>query len=330
MNAPSPRPRPVLDRPTQEFVDRCSLSLAPYPLEPPPERADSDLDENGTYTEWFALSGGATGHVRVEVIRPVGVTGPMPVVLFLHGLGGVQEDAGARTSPRAPHTGRLVHAFTLGTDAAVVLVHHASAPQAPYPVAVEQCYAVARWLAERGGEIGLDGSRMAAVGYSTGGNLVAALTLLAKERGEVRLVQQVLLCPVTDAGLDTPSHREFAEGYGVGRDALLRFWDRYVPDVRRRGLATASPLRATPEQLAGLPPALVVTGEADVVRDEGEAYAAKLRAAGVEVVAVRYLGTIHGFMVLDQLHHTNSARAALTQTLDIVHTALHSRRGRPR
>ncbi|MBB4987418.1 acetyl esterase/lipase [Streptomyces sp. SFB5A] len=168
---------------------------------------------------------------------------------------------------------------------------------------------------------------MVAVGDSAGGNLVAALTLLAKERGGVRLLQQVLLCPVTDAGLDTPSYQEFAHGYFLGRETMRWFWDQYLPDVRQRSQATASPLRATLEQLNGLPPALVVTSEADVVRDEGEAYASKLRAAGVPVVSIRYHGTIHGFMVLDPLRHTDAARAALVQVLDTVHVALHRHRG---
>ncbi|MEV1176944.1 alpha/beta hydrolase, partial [Nonomuraea sp. NPDC049784] len=259
------------------------------------------------------------GHVRVHVVKPVDSVGEVPVVLFLHGLGWVLGDAGTHK--------RLVREFALGTDAAVVFVEYERAPEARYPVAVEQCYAVAKWIFERGGEIGLDGSRMAAVGDSAGGNLVAALTLLAKERGEVRLVQQVLFCPVTDADFDTSSYREFAQGYFLGRETMRWFWDQYLPDVRRRSEATASPLRATLEQLRGLPPALVVTGEADVVRDEGEAYAAKLRAAGVPVVSMRYHGTVHGFMVLDPLRGTDAARAALIQALDTLHVALHRYRG---
>ncbi|GAA2873503.1 alpha/beta hydrolase [Streptomyces mexicanus] len=325
---PSP-PRTVLDRPTRAFLDgHACLRSARHP-DPEQARLDlarlqgnGDLDplgEETTSTEWFALPGGPTGHVRVKVVRPAGSPGRIPVVLFLHGLGWVLGDAGTHE--------RLVRAFALGTDAAVVFVEYERAPEAQYPVALEQCYAVARWICERGGEIGLDGSRMAAVGDSAGANLVAALTLLAKERGDVRLLQQVLHCPVTDADFDTPSYRESAEGYFLDREAMRWFWDQYLPDVRLRGLATASPLQATVEQLTGLPPALVVTGEADVVRDEGEAYAAKLRAAGVAVVSMRYHGTIHGFTVLDPLRDTDAARAALVQAFDTVHVALHRHRG---
>ncbi|GLX49439.1 esterase [Streptomyces hygroscopicus subsp. hygroscopicus] len=323
--APSSVRQPVLDRPTRAFV--AQHSCPPSTHDPDLERARRDLarlhgghdplDHEATSTEWLALSGGPTGHVRVQVVRPVDSVGPMPVVLYLHGLGWSLGDA--RTHEH------LVRACALGTDAAVVFVDYERAPEARYPVAVEQCYAVAKWICEQGGEIGLDGSRMAAVGDSAGGNLVAALTLLAKERGEVRLVQQVLLYPITDADFDTPSYQEFAKGYFLDRETMRWFWDQYLPDVRRRGEATASPLRASLEQLAGLPPALVVTSEADVVRDEGEAYAARLRAAGVAVVSMRYHGTVHGFMGLRPLRDSDTARAALTQVLDTVHVALHRR-----
>ncbi|MFF8378514.1 alpha/beta hydrolase [Streptomyces sp. NPDC015661] len=320
---------PVLDHRTRAFVARHSCPPSPHAPDLAQARrelarlqgkdAPGPLDGEATSTEWFALPGGPTGHVRVQVVRPADSVGEIPVVLFLHGLGWALGDAGTHE--------RLVRAFALGTDAAVVFVEYERAPEARYPVAVEQCYAVARWICERGGEIGLDGRRMAAVGESAGGNLVAALTLLAKERGGVRLLQQVLLCPVTDAGCDTPSYEEFADGYFLGGGTMRWFWDQYLPDVRQRSQVTASPLRASLEQLAGLPPALVVTSEADVVRDEGEAYATKLRAAGVPVVSLRYHGTIHGFMVLDPLRDTDAARAALVQVLDTVHVALHRFRG---
>ncbi|MGW1027157.1 alpha/beta hydrolase [Streptomyces sp. NPDC002577] len=326
---PSSDQQPILDRPSQVFVARHACPPAAEDPSPDLERArlalaqlqgeDRVHDDGVTSAEWFALPGGPTGHVRVQVVKPADSVGEIPVVLFLHGLGWVLGDATTHE--------RLVREFALGTDAAVVFVEYERAPEARYPVAVEQCYAVAKWIYERGGEIGLDGSRMAAVGDSAGGNLVAALTLLAKERGEVQLVQQVLFCPVTDADFDTPSYREFAQGYFLGRETMRWFWDQYLPEGRRRCEATASPLRASLEQLTGLPPALVVTGEADVLRDEGEAYAAKLRAAGVPVVSMRYHGTIHGFMVLDPLRGTDAARAALIQALDTVHVALHRHRG---
>jgi acetyl esterase/lipase len=238
------------------------------------------------------------------------------VVLFLHGLGWMLTGAAAH--------GRLLSDLALGADAAVVIPEYTRAPEARYPVALEQVHAVALWIAEQGGACGLDGDRIAVVGASAGANLAAALTLLAKERGRVRPVQQILVCPVTDAGMNTPSYRDFGEGYFLGSLAMRRFWEQYAPDPADRVKSTASPLRATLAELADLPPALVITAEADVVRDEGECYAARLRAAGVPVASVRYHGTMHAFLLFDALRDSDAARAARIQTMDTLHTALHA------
>ncbi|MFF2147373.1 alpha/beta hydrolase [Kitasatospora sp. NPDC058190] len=325
---PSHGRRPVLDRALQEFLDtsvgKAATDLPDISLLAPDSAGDIGAsvvrepdDPYSTTAQWLALPCGPTGRVRVQVTRPVGAPGPTPVVLFLSGMGWSLGDPVSY--------GRLIREFALGTDAAVVYVDYARAPAARYPVAVEQCYAVARWIHAHGHEIGLEGHRIAAVGDSAGGNLVAALTLLARQRGDVRLVHQVLLCPVTDADFDTPSYRQFATGYFLHRDHMRRFWDDYLPEAQRRREVTAAPLRATSDQLAGLPPALVVTAEADVLRDEGEAYAARLRGAGVPVVATRYQGAVHGFLLLDAFHPTGTARAALIQAVDTVHVALHRR-----
>ena len=153
--------------------------------------------------------------------------------------------------------------------------------------------------------------------------MTIALTLLAKQRGGVIFRQQVLFYPVTDAAFDTDSYHQFAEGYFLFRDGMKWFWDQYTTDAAERAQITASPLRATTEQLAGLPPALVITAEADVLRDEGEAYAAKLRHAGVAVTAIRYQGIIHDFVMLNALHDTQAAKAAIAQATATLHTALH-------
>ncbi|MGW2532603.1 alpha/beta hydrolase fold domain-containing protein [Streptomyces sp. NPDC001595] len=150
-----------------------------------------------------------------------------------------------------------------------------------------------------------------------------ALTLLARERGGVDLVHQVLVCPVTDAAMDTRSYRDYGEGFFLGGRAMRDFWEQYVPDPADRLRSTAAPLRATDAELAGLPPALVVTAEADVLRDEGESYAARLRQAGVSVVSVRYHGTVHGFPLFGALRGSDASKAARTQVMDTLHTALH-------
>lgn len=177
------------------------------------------------------------------------------------------------------------------------------------PVAIEQAYTATKWVAEHGASIGVDPSRLVVAGDSVGGNMAAAVTLLAKERGGPKLAFQVLSYPVTDANFETLSYQAFGTGeYWLSREAMKWFWDSYAPESERNR-PTASPLRATLDQLRGLPPALIITDENDVLRDEGEAYAHKLMAAGVEVVATRYLGTIHDFELLNPITQTPAPRA---------------------
>jgi acetyl esterase/lipase len=218
---------------------------------------------------------------------------------------------------------RLVRELAVGAGAAVVFPEYSLSPEVRYPVAIEQNHTVARWVVTDGASKGLDASRIAVAGDSVGGNMSAALTLMAKERGDVALVQQVLFYPVTDASFDTASYHQFAEGYFLRRDGMQWFWDQYTTDPAQRAEITASPLRASVEQLADLPPALIITGEADVLRDEGEAYANKLRAAGVPVTAVRFQGIIHDFVMLNTLRSTNAAQGAITLAVQTLRAALH-------
>ncbi|GAB2779246.1 alpha/beta hydrolase [Amycolatopsis magusensis] len=254
------------------------------------------------------------GDVRVRIIRPAGAEGPLPVIVYLHGAGWVFGNS---------HThDRLVRELAVGAGAAVVFPEYSLSPEARYPIAIEQNYTAAKWVAEHGGEHNLDAGRIAIAGDSVGGNMTAAVTLLAKQRGDVQFRQQVLFYPVTDANFDTESYRLFAEGYFLRRDGMQWFWDQYTTDPAQRAEITASPLRATSEDLAGLPPALVITAEADVLRDEGEAYANKLRQAGVPVTAVRYQGVIHDFVMLNALRETPAAAAAIAQAAATLRTAL--------
>jgi acetyl esterase len=264
--------------------------------------------------EWLTIPGGPTGSVKTRIIKPRGMTGTLPLVIFIHGAGWVFGDA---------HThDRLVRELAVGVGAAVVFPEYDRSPEARYPIAIEQNYAVAQWIAENGASQRLDTSRIAAAGDSVGGNMTAALTLMAKERGGPKLAAQVLFYPVTDASFDTPSYHEFAEGYALRRDGMRWFWDQYTTDEEQRNEITASPLRATREQLAGLPPALLITGEADVLRDEGEAYGRKLREAGVPVMAVRYEGIIHDFVMLNALRGTQAAEGAIEQAVTYLRRAL--------
>jgi acetyl esterase len=200
--------------------------------------------------------------------------------------------------------------LAVGAGAAVVFPEYRLSPEAKYPTALEECYSVVQWVASRGREHGMDPQRLAVAGDSVGGNLAAAVTLLSRERGGPDIRLQLLFYPVTDAAFDTASYRQFAEGYHLRRDAMMWFWDQYTTNPGERNQITASPLRASTEQLKGLPPALVITAEADVLRDEGEAYANKLRQAGVRVMAVRFQGTIHDFVMLNALATSAAARGA--------------------
>ncbi|MGW4380083.1 alpha/beta hydrolase [Kitasatospora sp. NPDC004531] len=274
-------------------------------------RAAAVVDER-----WLVVPGGPTGAVKVRVVRPAGVRGPLPVVLYLHGGGRVFGDAHTRC--------RLLRELAVGARAAVLFPEFDRSPEARQPVAVaaEQGWTVARWAVTEGRAMALDPGRIAVAGDSTGGNLAAALALMAKKRGGVRLRRQVLLCPVTDPAHDTPSYRGFATGYFLRRDAARWFWDQYTSDLARRAGATASPLRASIDQLTGLPPALIVTAQADVLRAEGEAYAAKLRAAGVPVTAVRLPGSIHDLATPS----APAARDAVALAGRALREALHERR----
>ncbi|GII52658.1 esterase [Planotetraspora thailandica] len=311
---------PVLEPAAAAFAQ--ATANPPYLFDLPPvegrkavdEVQSSEIAKPAVDEEWVTVQGGPTGSVRARIVRPQGATGTLPVVLYIHGAGWVFGNA---------HThDRLVRELAVGAHAAVVFPEYDLSPEARYPVAIEQNYTVARWIVTDGAAKGLDTARIAIAGDSVGGNMTAALTLMAKERGDVAFVQQVLFYPVTDASFDTESYHQFAEGYFLRRDGMQWFWDQYTTDPAQRAEITASPLRATVEQLKGLPPALVITGEADVLRDEGEAYANKLRQAGVPVTAVRFQGIIHDFVMLNALRETHAAEAAINLAVGTLRSAL--------
>jgi acetyl esterase/lipase len=273
-----------------------------------------DIEKPDVEIEDTIVPGGPSGEVSIRILRPKGPHGSLPVIFYVHGAGWVFGNS---------HThDRLIRELADGAGAAVVFPNYSLSPEARYPTAIEESYAVLEWVAEHGGEKDLDGSRIAIVGDSVGGNMSAALTLMAKQRSGPRLSAQVLFYPVTNASFDTDSYQEFAEGYFLRRDAMQWFWNQYTTDESERAEITASPLRADREQLSGLPAALVITGEADVLRDEGEAYARKLREAGVDVTATRYEGIIHDFVMLNALRETNAAQGAITQAVDYLNHTL--------
>jgi acetyl esterase len=278
------------------------------------EVQSGEIEKPDVHVEDTTVPGGPSGEVPVRVLRPKGATSDVSVILYTHGAGWVFGNA---------HThDRLIRELTAGAGAAVVFPNYSLSPEARYPTAIEEIYAVLEWVSQHGHENGLDGSRIAVAGDSVGGNMTAAITLMAKQRSGPKLAAQVLFYPVTDASFDTDSYHQFAEGYFLRRDAMQWFWDQYTTDENQRSEITASPLRATTAHLAGLPKALVITGEADVLRDEGEAYSRKLREAGVDVTATRYEGIIHDFVMLNALRKTNAAKAATAQAIAYLRDAL--------
>ena len=243
--------------------------------------------------------------VTLKIVRPAKVKGELPVFMFFHGGGWVLGDF--------PTHQRLIRDLVVGSGAVAVYVDYTPSPEAHYPTAIDQAYGATRWVAEHGKEIGVDSKRLAVAGNSVGGNMAAVVALMAKEQKTPVLRFQLLLWPVTDASFETGSYKQFAEGHFLTTGMMKWFWDNYTTDQAQRASIHASPLRASAEQLKGLPPALVQTAEFDVLRDEGEAYARKLDAAGVTVTAVRYNGMIHDYGLLNPLAKVPAVQAAMRQ-----------------
>jgi acetyl esterase len=321
----TPRGRSIMNDVVLEPAARAvadATARPPHTYELGPERAREVLDQRqagpvdtveiGEDT-WVTVAADA-GEVRVRILKPVDAVGSLPVILYLHGGGWVLGNSGTHD--------RLVRELVHGTRAALAFVEYDRSPEAQYPVAIEQAYATAQWITTVGGSAGLDGTRMAVAGDSVGGNMAAALTILAKQRGDVRFVHQSLYYPVTDAAQDTASYRTFADGPYLTAKAMEWFWDSYLPDASRRSEITASPLRATGEDLAGLPPALVLTAQNDVLRDEGEAYAAKLTEAGVKTTSIRYNFITHDFMMLNREREAEATAAAIEQAINVLSKVL--------
>jgi acetyl esterase len=311
--------KPVLEPAAQEIADGTSKPPFLYELGPDGARKVLDdiqaapIDMPDVDEKWITVPA-EVGDVRVRIVKPIGATGSLPTVLYVHGGGWILGNAGTHD--------RLVRELAVGADAAVVFVEYERSPEVRYPVAIEQAYATAQWITREGAAEGLDASNLVVAGDSVGGNMTAVLAILAKERGDVTFRHQSLYYPVTDAGQDTESYRTFADGPYLTANAMAWFWDAYLPEKDKRGDITASPLRASLDDLAGLPPAFVIVDENDVLRDEGEAYARRLTEAGVPTTSVRYNGTIHDFMMLNPIRSTQAVTGAVEQAIAVLRKAL--------
>ena len=313
--------KPTLEPAAQSIAD--ATSKPPFLYELGAEGARKVLDDIqaapiaklAVDEKWITVSADV-GDVQVRIVKPVSATGVLPTILYMHGGGWILGNAGTHD--------RLVRELAVGVGAAVVFVEYDRSPEVQYPVAIEQGYATARWIVRSGATEGLDASRLAVAGDSVGGNMTAALAILAKQRGDVTFVHQSMYYPVTDAAQNTDSYREFADGPFLTAKGMAWFWDAYLPQWERRGEITASPLQASLEELAGLPEAFVIVDENDVLRDEGEAYARKLTQAGVRTTSVRYNGIIHDFMMLNPVRETAAASGAIEQAIHVLRVALKS------
>lgn len=253
--------------------------------------------------------------VKLVIVRPPGAGGALPGFMFFHGGGWVLGDF-------ATHE-RFVRDLVAGSGTTAVFVEYDRSPEARYPTAINQAYAATKWVATHGQEIGVDGRRLAVVGNSVGGNMAAVVSLMAKDRGTPDIMFQLLFWPVTDAHFDTPSYALFADGHFLTRNMMRWFWDNYTDDPRERQDVYASPLQASIERLEGVAPALIQTAEMDVLRDEGEAFARKLDAAGVDVIATRYNGLIHDYGLLNPISRVPGVRSALLHAAAELKKRLH-------
>ena len=265
-----------------------------------------------TVTEKTIQHDGKT--IKLNIVKPADAKGILPVFMFFHGGGWVLGDF--------PTHERMVRDLVVESGVAAVFVNYTPSPEAQYPVAINEAYAATKWVAENGNEIGVDGKRLAVAGSSAGGNMATVVALMAKEKKGPEIKLQVLFWPVTNAYFETKSYNLFAKDRFLTKSQMMWMWDNYTTDPLKRKEIYASPLRATTEQLKGLPTALVQTAENDILRDEGESYARKMGEAGVKVTCTRYNGMIHDWGMLNPLSNVPGTKSALLQAAAELKNAL--------
>jgi len=321
--APNAATDPRIDPQVRIFLADLNKDSSPFweQAQPKPQEILTGLqnktavDMSGvTTTERTVSEDGRT--VKLYIMRPQHFAGTPGVLFFIHG--------GVWIVGNFQNHQRLLRDLVVRSGQVGVFVEYTPLPAAKFPTQLEESYAALKWVATHAGEFGADGTRIAIVGNSVGGNMTAALTLMAKDRKGPTIAYQVLFVPATDASVDTDSYHEFATGRFLPRAFMKYGWDLYAPDEKTRNNPYVSPLRASNMELEGLPPALVVTAENDPLRDEGEAYARKLKEAGVAVTATRYNGLIHDFMLLNAIHDVRGVQECLDQASNAIRDALKS------
>ncbi|MBB3441037.1 MULTISPECIES: alpha/beta hydrolase [unclassified Rhizobium] len=313
--APDAATDPRIDPQVRAFLAEINKDPSPFWELPQPKPQEiltglqnmTPVDMSGvTTTEQTITQDGQS--VKIYIMKPEHITGKPGVLLFIHG--------GVWIVGNYENHQRLLRDLVVGSGQVGVFVEYTSLPEARFPTQLDQSYAALKWVAAHADEFGADGSRIAVAGNSVGGNMAAALSIMAKDRNGPKISLQVLMIPATDASVDTGSYHEYGEQRFLARAFMKYGWDLYAPDAKTRDNPYVSPLRASIDQLKGLPPALVITAENDPLRDEGEAYARKLKEAGVTVAAARYNGTIHDFVLLNAIRNVPSTQAAIEQISD--------------
>ncbi|WP_078596431.1 alpha/beta hydrolase [Evansella clarkii] len=281
----------ALDPQAKFILDQLEAAGGPemHTLTPEEARASIDLSPLAGEPEQVGKVENRTipvegGEIAVRIYTPVG-EGPFPALVYYHGGGWVIGDLDTVDVP--------CRLLTNQANCVVVSVDYRMAPEHKFPIPADDSYAAAKWVAENAATINVDKDRVAVGGDSAGGNLAAAVSLMARDRGEFSIAFQMLIYPVTNHSFATPSYLENGEGYFLTKDSMVWFWNHYLRNEEDGINPYASPLQS--EDLSGLPPALVLTAGFDPLRDEGEAYAERLKEAGVEVEVTRYEGMIHGF-----------------------------------
>lgn len=310
---------PHLVTEVQRFVDGLAEGNAKPLYEMTPQQArqvlldaqDVETAKADALIEDMQIPVGDGKSIPVRFVRPHKSSRErLPVVFYIHGGGWVMGDA-------ATHD-RLVRDLSVGAECAVVFPLYTPSPEAKYPQALNELFAVLKYIVKQADAFKFDTSKVVVAGDSVGGNMATVMAMLAKENNGPKLVFQLLFYPVADASFDTDSYNQYAEGPWLTKKAMQWFWDAYAPDAQMRREITASPLQADVAELEGLPPALIITAETDVLRDEGEAYARKLNDAKVDVASVRFNGTIHDFVMLNALAASKPTRVAVNLAITIL------------
>jgi acetyl esterase len=303
------RTDPRLSRGTRAFLNALNTPVPPELEKLTPAAArkvletaqasvgvdDSGIDERETTitTDGF--------EIVLNIVRPHGAVGTLPVFMFIHGGGWVLGDY--------PTHRRLVRDLVVESGYCAVFVNYTRTPEAIFPRQIDEIYAATRWVAQHGSEIDVDGSKLAVVGNSVGGNMTAVTAIKAKENGGPTIKLQIMFWPIVDADFETESYKQFGRDRFLSTPLMRWMYDLYIADPEQRRDIHASPLRASLEQLRGLPPALIQVAENDILRDEGEAYGHRLDEAGVEVTTIRYSGMIHDFGLLNALANEPATRS---------------------